>query len=232
MQDQTEELRNELVVRLKAYCFPAGESAAGLVRGIKTTQQGEIRMSPGARWITFTAEEFVDATSSAFCWEARIGSGLMTSVQVTDAYRNGHGRLVLKKGPIQLKKLLGPDVDKGELQRYLGYISYCPAMLLNNHSLELTAVGPSTLRVRDRQDQTDAWIDCELDKDGQPALIRCVRPMAVGNRVIPTPWSASGSDAQDWEGMRVTRRMEASWNPPEGSFPYIRIELTSVNVLR
>lgn len=56
--------------------------------------------------------------------------------------------------------------------------------------------------------------------------------MVVGNRVILTPWSASGSDPEEWGGMRIARRMEASWNPPEGSFVYIRIELTSVTVLR
>lgn len=228
MPDQAD----ELVERLKAYCFPAGEDSASSVRGIKTTQRGEIRMSSGARWTAFTADEFVDATSSAFCWEARIGNGLLTSVHVTDAYENGRGRLVLKKGPIQLKKMLGPDVDKGELQRYLGYISYCPAMLLNNRSLELTAVSPSTLRVRHRQDQTDAWVDCDIDKHGRPTLIHCIRPMAVGNRAILTPWSASGNETQEWEGMRMMRRLEATWNPPEGSFSYIRIELMSVTVLR
>jgi hypothetical protein len=222
----------ELLERLKAYCFPAGEDAARGVRGIKTTQRGEFRMSSGARWTAFTAEEFVDATSTAFCWEARIGTSLLTSVHVTDAYENGRGQLVLKKGPIQLKKLHGSDVDKGELQRYLGYISYCPAMLLNNRSLQLTAAGPSTLRVRDRQDQTNAWVDCDIDKDGRPSLAHCIRPMAVGRRVIPTPWSASGSEPHEWEGMRIMRRLEASWNPPEGSFAYIRIELTSVTVLR
>lgn len=221
-----------LIDRLKAYCFPAGDQAARGVRGIKTIQQGEIRMGRDARWNAFTAEEFVDATSSAFCWNARIGSRLLTSVQVTDAYQNGRGRLALKKGPIPLKKMLGPDVDKGELQRYLGYIGYCPAMLVNNHSLELTAVGPSALRVSDRADPNQESVEYNIDPNGRPASIRCVRPMTVGARVILTPWSASAGDPGEWGGMRIARHMEAAWNPPEGSFAYIRIELMSVTVLR
>ena len=168
-----------LLSRLRAWCFPGGEEAARRVRGIETTQRGEIRMGPDARWNEFTAEEFVDATRAAVCWEARLGKGLAASVQVTDAYENGHGRLALSKGPIPLRKLAGPEVDRGELQRYLSYIIYCPPMLLNNPSLELTATGPLALRVR------------------------AVRPMTVGRRVTLTPWLASGSEPQERDGLRA-----------------------------
>jgi len=129
-----------LLERLKSYCFPGGEDAVRSVLGIKTTQRGEIRSGPAAKWVPFTAEEFVDAAHTGFRWEARMGSGLINSVQVTDAYENGHGRLVLRKGPIPLRKITGPEADKGELQRYLGYIPYCPAMLLNNPLLEPSVV--------------------------------------------------------------------------------------------
>lgn len=223
---------SDLMARLKAYCFPGGEEAARAVRGIKTTQRGEIRASPEARWVPFTAEESVDATKSSFCWDAQMGSGVITSVHVTDAYENGHGRLVLKKGPIPLKKLTGPVVDGGELQRYLAYITYCPAMLLNHASLELAAVGPLTLRVRDRSAQADTSVDLDLREDGCPMVARAIRPMVVGKRVIPTPWSAIGSDPTEQSGMRISRKLEASWNLPEQSFVYIHIELTSLMLLR
>jgi hypothetical protein len=221
-----------MIARLTAYLLPGGEAAARGVRGIRTTQRGEIRSGPDARWNPFTAEEFVDATKAGFCWEARMGGNVITSVVVTDAYEDGHGRLLVRKGPVPLKKLVGPEVDKGELQRYLGYIGYCPPMLLNNASLVLTAAGPLTLRVEDRQDQTGASVEMDVSEDGRPHLMRTVRPMTVGKRVISTPWSASGSEPQEWEGLRVWRRMEASWHPPEGAFTYIRIELTSFTVVR
>lgn len=220
-----------LIADLKAFCLPGGEDAARGVRGIRATQRGEIRSGPEARWNAFVAEEFVDATKTAFHWEARMGSGVL-SVLVTDAYEEGHGRLTLKKGPVQLKKLVGPDVDKDELQRYLAYVAYCPPMLVNNPSLELSAIGPRTLQVRDRLDRTGASVDIDLSEDGRPVLTCAVRPMTIGSLVIPTPWSATGSDPQEYEGMRVWRRMKASWRAPEGSFTYIRIELTSFTIVR
>jgi len=220
-----------LLAALKAYCFPGGESAARGIRGIRAVQRGEIRSSPEARWNTFVANEFVDAMTTGFRWEARLGTGLL-SVAVTDAYEAGHGRLVVAKGPLQLTKLTGPDVDAGELQRYLGYVGYCPAMLLNNASLEFAAVGERTLRLRDRQDTTGASVEIDLGEDGRPVLVRATRPMTVGKRVIPTAWSATGSDPQEWEGLRVWRHMEASWHLPAGPFVYVRMDVTSFAAVR
>lgn len=58
----------DLLARLKAYAFPPGEEAVRGIREIKATQRGEVRMGPDARWNSFAAEEFVDATNSAFRW--------------------------------------------------------------------------------------------------------------------------------------------------------------------
>ena len=222
---------DSLVARIKAYHLPGGEDLGRGVRGIRATQRGEIRSRPYARWNPFTAEEFVDATKAGFCWEARMGTGL-TSILVTDAYEDGRGRLTVSKGPIRLKKLDGPDVDKGELQRYLAYLCYCPAMLVNNPSLALTPIGPLTLRVTDTEDQTGASVEIDFAEDGQTLVSRAVRPMTVGKRIIPTPWSASGSHPRVWDGLCATSRLEASWHPPEGAFVYIRMEITSFTVLR
>ena len=84
-----------LLARLRAFCFPDGEEAARLVRAVHTTQRGEMRAAPNARWMPFTAEETIEAGRSSFRWEARYAGG---SLAVTDAYEEGHGRLVLRLG--------------------------------------------------------------------------------------------------------------------------------------
>jgi hypothetical protein len=154
------------------------------------------------------------------------------SVQVTDAYENGHGRLTVRKGPLKLHELTGPEVDKGELQRYLAYLSYCPPMLVNHASLDIAAVDSRTLRVRDASDTTGAFVDVEIGDNGQILMSSTVRPMTVGTRSVMTPWAATSTDFRDVEGLRVPWHLEASWNPPDGAFTYIIIEITSFAVLR
>ena len=222
-----------LLARLRAFCFPGGEDSARLVRAIKTTQRGEMRMSPGARWIPFTAEEVIDARRSCFRWDARFSGGRVGSLAVTDAYEEAHGRLVVKLGGvIPVKKFLGPDADKGELQRYLGSIISCPPIVVNNGSLEWTAAGPLTLRVRDREDPTGATVDLDIGEEGRPLACRADRPRIVGKQTVLTPWSGVASEFQEWEGLRVASRLEVSWRLPDGPSTYFRSEVTSFTVLR
>ena len=222
-----------LLARLRAFCFPGGEEAARRVRGVRTAERGEMRMSPEARWIPFTAEQFVDATRSNFRWDARIDPGKIASPVVTDAYEEGHGRLVVKLGGIlPVKKVTGPDADKGELQRYLGSIAFCPPILLNHPSLDWTAVGSLTVRVRDREDPTGATVDIDIGEDGRPLACRADRPRAVGKKAVVTPWGATCSEFCESEGLRMPRRLDVSWHLPEGPFLYFRGEITSFAAVR
>ena len=219
-----------LLERLKAYLFPAGDAAARAVPGIRTIQCGDLRSSPKSAWKPFTAEEIVDATRSMFVWEATMGSGL-TAVQITDAYEDGHGRLIVRKGPLTIAQMTGPHVDQGELQRYLGYITYCPSMIVNNPFLDFTALGLNTLRIYDRSDPAQSWVDLEIADDGRPLTVRATRPMTVGRRVVPTEWSAVGSDWRESKGIRMCRHLEAAWHPPDGQFSYVRIDVLSQTVV-
>jgi hypothetical protein len=220
-----------LIERIKSFSFSGGDLAARGVRAIKSAQRGEIRSGPESRWVSFTAEEYVEATQSTFRWDARLGIGL-GGVRVIDAYENGHGRLVVKKGPLKFKQFTGPEFDKGELQRYLAYLNYCPPMIENNPSLQFAEIGPNTLRVSDKSDKTGASVDLDIHDAGRVIMTRAIRPMAVGSRILMAPWSATTNDFRECEGLRIPFSMEASWAVSGGTFTYIRITLTSAAVIR
>lgn len=222
-----------LLARLWQFCFPAGEDAARGITAVRTAEQGEMRMSPEARWIPFTAEQTIQARHSGFRWVARLHSGRLTPVTVTDAYEDGHGWLALKAAAvIPLKRMTGADVDQGELQRYLASIVICPPILLHHGSLRWTAAGPSTLRILDQNGPAAASLDLELSQEGRPVICRAERPRMAGKRSIITPWWGSYLEFREWEGMRVASRLEVGWQLAEGPFIYFRGEVTAFTVLR
>lgn len=222
-----------LVARLRAFCYPGGEDSARRVLAIRTMERGEMRASLKARWIPFTAEQVTETRRSSFRWEARYRGSRMGLIAVTDAYEEGRGRLVVKLGGvIPVQKVLGPEADRGELQRYLASLILCPPMVLNHGSLEWRAVGPLALRVRDRADPTGATVDVEMNEEGCPLVCRGDRPRMVGKQAELTPWSASGSEFREWEGLRVPGHLEAAWILPDGPFTYYRAEVVSFRVNR
>lgn len=222
-----------LLSRLRRFCFPAGEEPSRSVSAFRITEQGEMRMSPEARWIPFTAEQTIDARRSSFRWTARLSSSRVAPVTVTDAYENGHGYLTVKAaGVIPLKKVTGADADQGELQRYLASVVFCPPALLNHPSLHWSVAGPSSLRVRDGNDNTGATVDLEIAADGHPVACRAQRPRLVGKQSVLTPWWGTYLEFGEWERMRVASRLEVSWQLPEGIFTYFRSRLSSLVCLR
>jgi hypothetical protein len=219
--------------RLRDYWFPGGEEAGRSIRGLRDTQRGELRGSPGAKWMPFTAIETIDATRSRFRWDARMGTGRITVVSATDAYEDGHGWLAIKAGGVvPVKKSAGPDFDKGELQRYLAAIVACPPILLNHASLECTFTAPHTLRLRDREDPTGATVEVDLAEDGRPLKCRAERPRVAGRAIALSAWQATWNEPSDHGGVRVPDRMEAAWQLPEGLFTYFRTEVTSLEWTR
>ena len=223
---------SNLLARLRAYCFPAGEELARRVRGIQTKQRGEMRSSPTAPWIPFAAVETINARQSGFHWEARYQGGKMGLVTVTDAYEKGHGSLTIKLGGIiPVRKAQGPEFDKGELQRYLASVMICPPILLNHHSLDARAADARTLQLHDFSDPTGASVTIDVNEDGCPSGCRAMRPMAVGKQTLETPWSGACLEFHEWEGFLSASRIEASWELPEGKYAYYRSEIISCEVI-
>ena len=217
-----------LLARLQSFLLPGGVERARSVRRVRLKEQGEMRSAPDARWIPFTAEERIDARQSGFLWEARFRTARVVPMVVVDAYEERRGRLVVKLGgAVPLVNSRGPELDRGELQRYLAYASLCPPMLAANERLVWTAAGAQTLRVRDADDSTGATVDYEIGEEGCPIRSRAERPRAVGKKPIPTLWAATGLEFCERDGLFVATRLEAAWLLPGGWFTYFREEVTS-----
>lgn len=211
-----------LLARLRGFLLPDGDAAARGLQSVRVIEKGEFRTTEKARWMSFTAEQTIQARFSGFRWEART-----SGVVITDAYEDGHGVAMSRlAGLLTLKKASrGPELDRGEVQRYLSSLMLCPAALVNHDSLEWLAVSESALRVRDLADPTGATLDFEIGPDGEPGSCHTIRPRLVGKNAVDTKWVAKGSDFHLWNGMRMAHRIDVWWQIPNAPFCYYRSEV-------
>ncbi|MEZ4380899.1 MAG: DUF6544 family protein [Nannocystaceae bacterium] len=189
------------------------------------SQTGSMRLRPGGAWLPFTAEQWFATESVEFCWHARVKMAPLVTAVVEDAYEGGRGRLDAKLwGKLKMAHGEGPEIDRGEVQRYLAELAWNPVALARNPALRFAAAADGALRVWAGERET--YVDLHLDAAGDIASI-FTETRAFGERG-PTPWEGRFTDYAELGGVRLPRRGEVSWILPEGRFTYWRGEIVGL----
>ncbi len=222
-----------LLAGWRRWAFPGGEEAARRIRAVTWSEKGELRSSPKAKWIPFTARLRSEAARVSFRWEAMLGTGALTRTAVTDACEDRHGWSAARAAAIvPVAHVEGPEMDRAQIQRWLADVGRCPGALLLHPTLEASSGGGRWLRMRDAAGPPGAEVELEIDPDGGAVAMRAVRPGLQGRKFVARPWSGRMGGAVEWEGLRVPTTLEASWTYPEGTFVAFRGEGTPVGVER
>lgn len=215
---------SDLPEPLARFVERSGAIAPGTDR-VMFEQRGEMRLKPGARFLPFTAEQWMATREVAFCWHARAKMAPLLTAVVEDAYEDGHGRLDAKMwGAVPVAHGEGPDVDRGEVQRYLAELPWNPRAFRENPALRFEA--RPDRRVRVWTGEPSCYVDLTFDAEGDIAASGCDnRPRGDEG---PHRWQGRFFDYVELGGLRVPRRGEVAWLLDEGEFLYWRGEVTGL----
>jgi len=222
-----------LLAAWRAWALPGGEASARRIRAVEWAEKGELRSSPRAKWIPFTARHRCEAGRTSFRWDAMLGTGALTRTAVTDACDDRHGWSVARAaGLVPVARMEGPDMDRGQVQRYLADLGRCPGALLLHPTLEVSSAGGRWLRLRDAAGPSGATVELEMGPEGGAVAMRAVRPGLEGRKFVERPWAGRMGGAVEWEGLRVPTTLEAAWHYPEGEVVTYRGEGTPIRAER
>lgn len=203
-----------------------GEMAAD-VGSVLLRQRGTIRMAPGKPWLDFEAEQVIDTRRPGFRWEARIRMAPGIRVRVVDAYEAGRGLLKARLWRIfPLATARGPEVDAGELLRYLAELPWCPPAYRSNPDLSFTQLDEHRLAVT--VPGSGVAEPLVLTANDHADIVRVDasrRPRTVGKSYEFRPWSGEYADPGELGGMRVPRAARVTWYLDEGPFECFRGEI-------
>lgn len=199
---------------------PAGEHVSLL------EQRGEIRLGPDKPWMPFTAEQRLDATQTGFVWHARVKMAPFVTCVVEDAYESGHGRLDAKiLGIVPVAHARGVDVDRGEVQRYLAELVWCPAAWTRNPELRFRELPDGGVRVWTGDE--DTYVDLHFDDAGDVTGVSTTTRVR-GDLGEAQDWEGRFFDYRDFGGLRAPSRGEVGWRTEDGLYLYWRGEVTSL----
>ncbi|WP_324666162.1 DUF6920 family protein [Haloarcula sediminis] len=200
------------------------------VRSVRLEQEGALRL--GGRtgsWKPMTATQHYTVDPPGFIWDADVTILPLLSVRVVDAYEFGRGFLramLVSTIPVAASEP-GPEMDEGELLRYLGEAVWFPTALLPDAGVEWEPIDDRSARATIEDRGTTASLVFHFDDD------------ALVERVIATeryrqeeddfaPWTGYFEKYRRHDGIQVPTEAFVEWNPPDGDFPYWRANVTSI----
>jgi len=194
-----------------------------LVETVEIEQSGEFRLGgPDGDWRAFTAGQHCSRDPPAFVWDAQIEIAPLLPARVLDCYVRGAGRLRARlRGAIPVATA-GPDpeMDEGELLRYLAESVWYPTALIPDDRLEWEPIDDTSARATLSHGDRTASLVFEFDAEG------------LVERVTGERYRQEEGDTATWvghfrayerrNGRLVPTEGEVAWKLPEGESSYWR----------
>jgi len=203
------------------------------VSTVRLKQEGKLR-SGGADsdWKPFTATQHITVDPPGFLWNATVRLWPLIRLRITDLYRDGNGSAAISLfGVIPLGgDDQNPELNEGELLRYLAEAVWYPTALLPSQGVHWTAIDDSTAMATIEYGGATAMLTFHFTENDEVAKVHAAeRPRRVDNGYEPTPWTGHWDDYQTVNGMRIPTTGEVVWHLPEEDMTAWQGQLIDIN---
>jgi hypothetical protein len=197
---------------------------------VRFTQAGVFRVREEVeKWLPFTAEQHVVTNPPGFVWDATIRVAPLLSVRVMDAYQNGRGVLSARLlGVVPVAKASGPEMDEGEMMRYLAEAIWYPTALLPDERLSWRPLDQRSAIAVLSDNGREVSVKFSFDDDGMIYRIDADRYRAENGGYRRRPWSAYCGEYALRNGFRIPLEARVVWHFPQLDLEYFRGRIESI----
>jgi hypothetical protein len=213
---------------MQRYLRYAGVVGKAPIRTVRLTQQGVMRQQPHQKWMPLVAEQYVTTKPPAFLWICTMRPFPLAWVSATDQFSQGHGSMRIKLlSAIPLGNAHGPEMDQGELQRYLAEMIWFPTAWLSD-AIEWQAIDANSVQATFREPGVTGSVVLHMNEQGQLTHVTADRYKEEHGHYLLAPWSAQCNEYQEVEGMHIPTRIEITWHLASGEFTWFRVKITEI----
>jgi len=174
------------------------------------------------------AEQYVTTKPPAFLWHCKMRPFPLVWVSATDQFSQGHGSMHIKLlSAIPVGNAHGPEMDQGELQRYLLEMAWFPTAWLSD-AIEWQALDTHSAKATIREPGVTASGVLHVNEHGQLTQLTAQRYREERGHYQLEPWTAQSNAYQEVEGMRIPTKSEVTWHPASGDFTWFRFKITEI----
>lgn len=216
---------------VRRYLDAVLEEGRPYVRTVRIRQRGEFRLGDAtAPWRPFVATQNFTTDPPGFVWDARIELAPFVPVRVVDAYADDEGSLraaLLSAIPVADAEP-SPELNAGELLRYLAETVWFPTALLPGEGVEWEPIDGRSARATIERRGTTASLVFRFDERNRVRRVHSEGRYREEDDGF-APWTGYFRDYRRRNGMLVPLDAEVEWNLPEGDLRYWRGTLERVD---
>jgi hypothetical protein len=206
------------------------KNGQAIVAAAKLSQQGQFNLSKTeAKWSPFTATQLAMTQRPGFDWDARIQMAPGLNVFVHDTYLLGEGNLHASLlGLFTLAKMHGtPELNQGELLRFLAEAAWYPTALLPSQGVRWEALDDTSARATLTDGETTVSLVFQFNAEGAIATMRA--EARYRDKLTAMPWGGRFWDYSVRNGMLIPLEGEVGWEYPEGTRLYFKGRITEIS---
>jgi hypothetical protein len=198
------------------------------IRTVSLKQRGYFRQKQNQKWLPLRAVQYFTLDPPGFVWYGSLSPAPLVSITGTDVFCNGKGRMVIKLLSLfRIADASGPEVDQGELLRYLGEMVWFPTACLNDF-IRWHSVDSRSARATITTGGITASGVFHFNDRGEIVDLVAERYGDFGRGFELATWSPRVSEYREINGLRIPMRGEVAWKLKSGEFPYGRMEITEI----
>jgi hypothetical protein len=185
---------------------------------VRLKHDGWFKTGKDKKAMDIQGEQYFTAEKPGFIWK-----GKTSMFTARDMYLDGKGSLTVHLfSLIRIVREEGPNVDQGELLRWLGESVWFPTNLLPNKHLQWLPINDHQARLNFKYKDLSVYYIVTFNEDDEIEKMETERYM--GNEGL-TPWVGRVSEYHEVEGVKVPSVIEASWMLEDGKYTYGRFRV-------
>ncbi|PLA74545.1 hypothetical protein CYQ88_05550 [Hydrogenovibrio sp. SC-1] len=203
-----------------------------IVTSVKLSHDGQFNMGEAVdNWKPFQSEQWISVQNPGFLWDARIRFLPGINFFVRDGYITGKGLLTAKLwgGITVMSAPSTPELNQGELMRYLAEAAWYPTALLPSEGVHWQAIDAHQAQATLKQGETEVTLVYSFNENDLIETVSAAnRYREINGQQVATPWQGRFWDYQWRNGMLIPLSGEVAWQLPEGNKPYWRARIQEI----
>jgi hypothetical protein len=218
------------VQRYLKKAIPAGQR---YVETVRLRQTGQFRLGDQTSpWKPLQAEQHFAVNPPGFVWDATIQMMPLVPVRVVDLYREGQGALQARVLSTLTVADSGasPEMNAGELMRYLAEAVWFPTALLPGQGVEWAPIDDRSARASITHQGNTASIIFHFNDRDEVERIHADRWYRRDDGEFDlVPWTGYWFSYQTRNGLLIPTEGRVEWNLPDGDLVYWQAALDEID---